>query len=375
MNLHCSSHTHSHHSLASLAAYLIIDRRGLLSTSTYHHHTHIPPPHQLSVMSPIAIRFLYPPSSGHPAGAKSQTHITPRIVLDRSFILTSTIALASPPLSPSSTTPSDAGIQTPQTDVSFQSAQSRKRKAVNVANGFSPKARCVTIKPLFRPILERCAAYDPSVDQSTVRPTHSAGLANGEQHYLHPYSPTSDWGNHRAAKPSREEKIRDERLAKMKKMNKDEKKARKEGITRTQELVKELKANAKGEVYVRKGSEEVIANNTPSVGTPLPSGTPVSGTRGTRGGKVKTSPAAQSDTHTSPTTNSYSTRAKTYSPPSKESALQPEIVEAPQTVPLASGKIKPGRRKATAPEASVSLRERSRRYSGGDENDARRTSL
>ncbi|WVQ90367.1 hypothetical protein IAS59_004146 [Cryptococcus gattii] len=289
-------------------------------------------------MPPIAIRFLHPPSSGRAAGAKSQTHITPRIVLDQSFPLTSTIALASPPLSPSSTTPSDAGIQTPQTDVSFQSAQSRKRKAVNVANGFSPKARCVTIKPLFRPILERCAAYDPSVDQSTVRPTHSTGLATGEQHYLHPYSPTSDWGNHRAAKPSREEKIRDERLAKMKKMNKDEKKARKEGITRTQELVKELKANAKGEVYVRKGSEEILANNTPSVGTPVPSGTPVSIARGTRGGKVKTSPAAQSNTHTSPT-NSYSTRAKTYSPPSKESALQPEeIDEAPQTVPLASGK-------------------------------------
>ncbi|EAL19785.1 hypothetical protein CNBG0780 [Cryptococcus deneoformans B-3501A] len=326
-------------------------------------------------MPPIAIRFLYPPSFGHPGGAKSHTRVTPRIILDRPLPVTSTAIPPSPLISSSSTTPSDAGVQTPQTDVSFQSAQNRKRKAATVANGPSPKTRCVTIKPLFRPILERCAAYDPSVDQSTVKPTHSAGLANGEQQYLHPYSPTSDWGNHRAAKPSREEEIRDERLAKVKKMNKDEKKARKEGITRMQELVKEMKAGAKGEVYVPKSSEEIAANNTPSVGTPVPSETPASGTKATKNGKVKKSPASQSNTHMSPT-NSHGTRAKSHSPPSKKSALQPEeVVEAPQTVPLASGKIKPGRKKAAVPEASVFLRERSRRYSGSDENDGIRSSL
>ncbi|OXB36078.1 hypothetical protein LQV05_005516 [Cryptococcus neoformans] len=326
-------------------------------------------------MPPIAIRFLYPPSFGHPADAKSHTRVTPRIVLDRPLPVTSSNTLPSPSISSSSTTPCDAGAQTPQSDVSFQSAQNRKRKAATVVNGPPPKARCVSIRPLIRPILERCAAYDPSVDQSTVKPTHSASMANGEHQYLHPYSPTSDWGNHRAVKPSREEEIRDERLAKVKKMNKDEKKARKEGITRMQELVKEMKASAKGEIYIPRSKEEIASNNTPSAGTPVPSETPVSGNRGTRSGKAKKSPASQSNTHTSPT-NSHGTRAKTHSPPSKEFTLQSEeVVEAPQTVPLANGKVKPGRKKAAVSEASVTLRERSRRYSGTDENGGIRSSL
>ncbi|ODO05550.1 hypothetical protein I350_04601 [Cryptococcus amylolentus CBS 6273] len=309
-------------------------------------------------MPPIAIRFLVPPPA---RDGRSAHRPHPYIVLDKAS--PSSPSLPTPPASKrnassrrsSSTTILNANAPITPSSLSApkpssappMSSQSRKRKAsfalpspTEQAGGEGKKAKMVLVrmKPDFGTILARCAAYDPTDDGHTVKPTHSSATKT----YLHPYSPASDWGNFRSSKLSREEEVREERMMKAKKMGKEEKKTKMEGVMRVKELVKEMKVTMGGGVYVPPAVEEVVVD-TPE-GTPRPTAAKPGR------GKKSLSPA------------SISTRAKSHSPLATETSLVADaLADPPKTVPLAAGKVKPGRpKKVTVVEA----KERPSRSSG-----------
>ncbi|WVQ75614.1 hypothetical protein IAR50_005243 [Cryptococcus sp. DSM 104548] len=308
-------------------------------------------------MPPVAIRFLVPLPGGD---GRSAHRPHPYIVLDKPS--PSSLSLPTPPVSErddssrrsSSTTIPDAHAPITPASLSASqpsgvppmSSQSRKRKASYVRPspgdqlGAGKKAKVeVRMKPNFETILARCAAYDPSDDGHTVKPTHSSSTKT----YLHPYSPASDWGNFRSSNLSRAEEVREERMQKAKKMGKEEKRVKMEKLMRVKELVKEMKVTMSGGVYVAPPVEEMVVE-------PTPEGTPRPATARSARGKKSLSPA------------SISTRAKSHSPLATETPLVADVLaDPPKTVPLAAGKVKPGRpKKVTVVEA----KERPSRSSG-----------
>nr|ODN81347.1 hypothetical protein L203_05602 [Cryptococcus depauperatus CBS 7841] len=241
-------------------------------------------------------------------------------------------------------------LKTPPSASAFLSSQSRKRKGGVVATPLSVKMRCVTARPLLKAMVDRCVAYNPASDLAKSKHTVSIN-------YNHPYSPSSDWGNTRSSNPSPGEFRRAEKLSGLQKMSKSEKRARQERIFRVQELVREMKASANGEIYVPR---EIIIKDTSleAISTPTQAFMTTVG----KNSHKKKAPS-RSKNGTPQTSPHFSARAQTQSPRTNDTPLSVDA-EPPQTVPLVHGKTKPSRQKKSPVDALAHAKDRSKREAG-----------